>query len=159
MAEADTFNLPKYPICSDTEFNRLRSIIVGSAVGANHPDPTDRSFLNFFMTPAYSEISSKVAGPLPKQIIAEVEEDLALLITTLVRFGVEVFRPEAFDSTRSIRSPHWETDQLYTLMPQDNLLVVGETVIEAASPTRSSAFEVLKIGRVGIFQMIHTDSF
>ena len=133
---------PRFPISSDTEFNRLRSIIVGRAVGANHPDAAEPSFRHFFVPPA-GEAGIRASGPVPQGIIDEIEEDLTGLVTTLEQLGVQVFRPEPHDSTTVIKSPDWSTTQLYSLMPRDCLLVIGKTLIEVPSPTRARYFEVL----------------
>lgn len=140
--------VPRFPISSDTEFNQLRSIIVGRAQGANHPDPRDPSFRHFFTPPDDWTVQSKAAGPVPTPIIDEIEQDLEGLCSTLETLGVQVFRPEDFDSSTMIKSPFWETDQLYSLMPRDCMIVIGSTFVETASATRSRYFEVFPFRKI-----------
>lgn len=134
---------PRFTISCGTEFNRLRSIIVGTAIGANHPNPDDPSLVNFFMPPNNPQVRAQVWGPFSQQIVEETEQDLDELVRTLEGFDVEVFRPTPNDCSVEISSPLWKTDQLYSLMPRDCFLVVGNTVIETASPTRARYFEHL----------------
>src|SRR5690606_24590899 len=45
------------------------------------------------------------------------------------------------DSSVRFRTPCFESSQLYSLMPRDCLLAVGDLLIETASPTRARYFE------------------
>jgi len=133
----------RYPLNSWSEFGRLRAVIVGTPFGANHPDSEDPSFVNFFSPPADQGIRALSNGSIPHQVVQEIEEDISGFIKILKSRGVEVLRPDPWDSTARIKHPHFETDQLYSLMPRDCLLVIGDLVIEVPSPTRARYFETL----------------
>lgn len=139
-----TFPFPpidvQHGLNSFDDFNKLRAVIVGSAVGANHPE-IDLTFENFFQPPTDSELRRQAVGPVPKSVIEEIEEDIEGFLHILQGFNVEVHRPSVWDSTRPIRTPFWECTQLYSLMPRDSLLVFGDLFIETPSPTRSRYFE------------------
>lgn len=122
------------------EFTRLRAIIVGNPAGANHP-PIDDSFENFFQPPTDPALRAQAIGRVPLNVVSEIEEDLDGFITVLKAHDVEVVRAASWDSTRRIRTPFWETSQLYSLMPRDCLLAFGSIAIETASPMRSRIFE------------------
>jgi N-dimethylarginine dimethylaminohydrolase len=143
-ANQATHTLPSlhHPLHSYNEFGQLRSVIVGSPVGANHPK-IDTSFENFFTPPRDELVRRAAEGPIASWILDEIEEDIAGFIATLQQHGVEVLRPIVFDSTKTIRTPDWETEQLYSLMPRDSLFVFGDVWIEVPSPTRSRLFESL----------------
>jgi N-dimethylarginine dimethylaminohydrolase len=128
------------PLKTYDEFTALKAIIVGNPFGANHP-PIDASFQNFFQPPDNLELRAKAVGRIPKAVIDEIEEDLTGFIAVLEAHGVEVIRPKDWDSTIVIKTPFWETSQLYSLMPRDCLLAFGDLVIETASPTRARFFE------------------
>lgn len=128
------------PLHSFDEFTRLRSVVVGTPYGANHP-PIEQSFENFFRVPDDPHLRAAAVGPVPKGVLDEIEEDIAGFVTALRRFGVEVIRPAPVDSAAPFRTPHWESTQLYSLMPRDCVLVVGDVFIEVPSPTRSRYFE------------------
>src|SRR5512140_1744351 len=122
------------------EFTRLRSVIVGVPYGANHPE-IEASFENFFRVPDDENLRRAAVGPVPQIIIDEIEEDIQAFIDVLRSLDVEVIRPEVVDSSVSFRTPHFEISQLYSLMPRDCVLVVGDLFIEVPSPSRSRYFE------------------
>lgn len=128
------------PLNSCTEFGKLRAVVVGSPVGANHPQ-VDTSFESFFTPPQDPVIRANAQGPIARQIVEEIEEDIAQFVHVLSQHGIEVLRPAPFDSTRVIKSPNWETDQLYSLMPRDCLFIHGHLYLEVPSPTRARYFE------------------
>jgi glycine amidinotransferase len=78
---------------------------------------------------------------VPQTVIEEIEEDIEGFIRVLRDLDIEVIRPVALDSAVSFRTPHFEISQLYSLMPRDCLLVVGDLFIEVPSPTRARYFE------------------
>ena len=122
------------------EFTKLRSIVVGTPFGANHPE-IEASFENFFRVPKDEALRRAAIGPIPQPIIEEIEEDIHGFIDVLLKFDIEVIRPVAVDSTISFRTPHFEISQLYSLMPRDCLLVVGDVFVEVPSPSRARYFE------------------
>ena len=82
-------------ISSYNEWDRLRSIVVGSATDANWP----------VADPVFSKESEKTTwketpvprGPVPQRIIDEANEDLDTLATTLMQCGVQVYRPDTMN--------------------------------------------------------------
>lgn len=102
------------------EWDPLRSIVVGSATGANWPS-TD---------PVFAEESKKTtwkdtpvpAGPVPQWIIDEADRELDLLSETLLRYGATVYRPKHMD---------FVTQQgMYNYCPRDRLLIWEDTVVD-----------------------------
>ncbi len=122
------------------EFSPLKAIIIGNPTGANHPE-IDDSFENFFQPPQDSALRNSAIGPVPKLVIDEIEEDIAGFTAILQKLGVEVIRPASWDSSVKIKTPLWETSQLYSLMPRDSVIVVGDVAIETPSPMRARLFE------------------
>lgn len=122
------------------EFTRLRSIVVGTPFGANHPQ-IEASFENFFRVPEDPPLRRKAVGPVPNSILEEIEEDIQGFIGVLENYEIETFRPAPVDSTIAFRTPHFEISQLYSLMPRDCLMVVGDLFIETPSPSRARYFE------------------
>jgi len=132
----------RHTLNSCSEFGRLRSVVVGSPHGANHPE-IDASFANFFTPPAEPSLRKAVAGPIPARIIDEIADDIQAFVGVLTAAGVEVLRPDPYDSSTPIRSPDWQTSQLYSLMPRDCLFVHGHLYLEVPSATRARFFEPL----------------
>jgi N-dimethylarginine dimethylaminohydrolase len=87
-------------------------------------------------------------GLVPEQIIEETEEDLDLLIHTLDRFAVTVYRPSTIDFTKHVSTPDWESDSQYAYCPRDTHLVIGDTVIEAPMTTRSRQHEAILLDKI-----------
>ena len=109
-------------ISSYNEWSPLKKIVVGSSTDANWP----------VMDPVFAKESEKTTwkespvprGPVPQRIIEETNEDLDVLVTTLMSLGVEVVRPDPLNF-----QVH---DGLYNYCPRDRLLVYGSTVIDTA---------------------------
>jgi glycine amidinotransferase/scyllo-inosamine-4-phosphate amidinotransferase 1 len=130
----------RHRLHSFDEFTKLRAIVVGTPFGANHPE-IDASFENFFRVPENEALRQAAIGPVPRSVIAEVEEDIQGFIRVLRDHDIDVIRPVSVDSTVRFRTPHFEISQLYSLMPRDCLLVVGDLFVEVPSPSRARYFE------------------
>lgn len=109
-------------ISSHNEWGKLRSVVVGSATNANWPS-TD---------PVFAEESKKTTwtetpvpnGPVPKWIIDEANEDLAILIDTLRKLNITVYQPYDLDFP--------SIGGMYNYCPRDRLIVAGTKVIDPA---------------------------
>jgi glycine amidinotransferase len=130
----------RHRLHSFDEFTRLRSIVIGTPFGANHPE-IEASFENFFRVPDDPALRRAAIGPVVQSIIEETEEDIQVFIQVLRSLNIEIIRPATTDSGVSFRTPHFEISQLYSLMPRDCLLVVGDLFIEVPSPSRARYFE------------------
>ncbi|MGW4893973.1 inosamine-phosphate amidinotransferase 1 [Kitasatospora sp. NPDC004240] len=134
------------------EFSTLREVVVGTAVGARLPAQTDRSsWLSCYPKTSAAELAAIPFGAYPRQVVEETEEDLGALVTTLRDLGVVVHQPEVVDHAAEFSAPGWQAEGgFHSYCPRDLTLVVGETVIEVASPMRARYFEVF--GLRGLFQ-------
>ena len=133
-------------ISSRNEWDKLRSVVVGTATGANWPmmDPT---FAVNWETTLFKEMPHP-KGRVPKHVIDEANEDLEQLCDALRSAGVAVHRPLEHDYTKTIKVPKWDTDQMYGYCPRDTHLVVGNTVIESPMSYRSRQFEADMLSHV-----------
>ncbi|MGW6915330.1 inosamine-phosphate amidinotransferase 1 [Kitasatospora sp. NPDC054939] len=143
---------PTGPVHSWDEFTTLREVVVGTAVGARLPAQTDRSaWLSCYPKTSEAELAAIPAGAYPRRVVEETEEDLDALVTTLRDLGVVVHQPEVIDHAAEFSAPGWTAEGgFHAYCPRDLTLVVGETVIEVASPMRARYFEVF--GLRGLFQ-------
>jgi len=123
-------------ISSHNEWDPLRSVLVGTATGANWPshDPVyqrEMSKSSWTETPAPT-------GPVPQHIIDEANRELDQLALTLHRLGVEVWRPTDRDFV--------ESKGMYNHSPRDRLLVAGSTIVDTAMlyPSRDQEIECLQ---------------
>lgn len=109
-------------ISSHNEYSRLRKIIVGDATHANWP----------VHDPVFKLESEKTlwkdtpvpAGAVPQWIIDEANQDLQGLCSILIKYGVEVVRPDAFNFQTH--------DGMYNYCPRDRFIVHGGTIIDPA---------------------------
>lgn len=109
-------------ISSYNEYSKLRKIIVGDATHANWP----------VHDPVFKLESEKTlwkdtpvpAGPVPQWIINEANQDLQGLCSILIKHGVEVVRPDAFNFQTH--------DGMYNYCPRDRFIVHGSTIIDPA---------------------------
>jgi scyllo-inosamine-4-phosphate amidinotransferase 1 len=87
------------------------------------------------------EISTVASGPYPDRVIQEANEDLEVLCETLKKLGVEVLRPELYDTGAAVSNGSWQTEGYYSYCPRDSVLVHGDLVIESPMPLRSRYLE------------------
>lgn len=109
-------------ISSYNEWDKIQTVIVGSATHANWPT-TD---------PVFSQESSKTTwhetpvpqGPVPDWIVEQTNQELDLLADTLTQLGAQVLRPQDIDFVK--------LDGMYNYCPRDRLLIAGNTVVDPA---------------------------
>lgn len=125
------------------EFTTLREVIVGDATNAHIPELcTDPSaWLNYYPGLTEADLRGVQIGHYPRQVVEETNEDLAGLVGILEQFGATVRRPEVLDHAAAFGTPEWTTTGFSCYCPRDLTLVVGSTLIETPSPTRSRYFE------------------
>ena len=133
-------------VSSHNEWDKLKSIVVGTATGANWPmfDPT---FAVNWETTLFKEVPHP-KGSVYKKVVEEANEDLDNLAKVLESAGVTVYRPLPNDYTKTMRTTKWDTDQMYGYCPRDTHLVIGSTVIEAPMAYRSRQLEADNLSNV-----------
>jgi N-dimethylarginine dimethylaminohydrolase len=133
-------------INSNNEWGKLRSIVVGTAVNANFPTK-DIIYTKSMEGGAWKK-SPPPSGPPIEQVIEETEEDLDLLIHTLDRFAVSVYRPDIIDFTKTVSTVDWETDGQFAYCPRDTHLVIGDIVIETPMHVRARQHEAIAMDKI-----------
>jgi len=118
-------------INSFNEWDSLKSVIVGTATNANFP-ATDKLFQLQMSQAGWTE-TPPPSGPVAQQIIDETNEDLDKLCEVFDDRGISVYRPDPVNFQF--------TDGQYSYCPRDNLLVVGNKVIEAPMSVRARQYE------------------
>jgi scyllo-inosamine-4-phosphate amidinotransferase 1 len=109
-------------IHSYNEWDRLKSVIVGTATQANWPS-TDPVFARECERTLWQE-TAVPSGAVPQWIIDEANEDLQGLVTILTRAGIEVHRPTDMDFVA--------LDGMYNYCPRDRLLIAGDVIVDPA---------------------------
>lgn len=128
-------------VWSCNEWDPLEEIIVGSVEGAIVPiwNPALES-----TTPGHAKwFFDKYGGqPFPDQMIEKATVELDGLVKVLEDLNVKVHRPTKTDYSATVTTPWWSSQGLYSAMPRDVLMVIGDTIIEAPMAWRSRYFEV-----------------
>jgi len=128
------------------EWDPLEEVIVGRAAHAQIARPDPGLFAVEYRDRGSAERIP--SGRYPDQVLGETEEDLELLVDSLVRLGVRVRRPEVFDHSAGYRTPHWESDGQYNLCPRDLFVVVDNWLIESPMTLRCRQFETLSFKEI-----------
>ena len=109
-------------IHSYNEWDRLRSVVVGTATRANWPT-SDPVFFQESERTLWRE-TPVPSGAVAQWIVDEANEDLQGLVDILSQAGVEVLRPTDMDFVA--------LDGLYNYCPRDRLLIAGDTIVDPA---------------------------
>ncbi|MGW4527872.1 amino acid--tRNA ligase-related protein [Amycolatopsis sp. NPDC004378] len=128
--------------CSDDEYSPLAEVVVGTAAGARVPTLDRSAWLNLYPELSAGELAAIGTGIFPPRVLAEAEEDLDGLASTLAGLGVTVHRPAVVEHEREFATPHWRSNGFYSYCPRDLTLIVGSVIIQAPSPMRARMFEL-----------------
>lgn len=126
-------------VSSHNEWDKLKSVVVGTASGANWPTLDPTFSVNWEAT-LFKEVPHP-KGKVNNQVIDEANEDLDNLAAALGSAGIDVYRSKAHDFSRPVETTRWVTDQMHAYCPRDTHLVVGDMVIEAPMSYRSRQLE------------------
>lgn len=134
-------------INSHNEWDKLREVVLGSAANTmttltwTRPDPIPEETM---------ERAVKLAKEAyPDWFLEEVNEDLDGIRNVFEQAGIKVFRPEVHDINRMYVSPYnWAStgNNIYNI--RDLHLIVGNNVIESASPLMNRYFEATALYNV-----------
>jgi len=127
---------------SFNEWDPLEEVIVGVIDGATVPPW--HAALQATMPEQHWEFFRQQGGKQwPRELLDAARTELDEFTHILELEGVVVRRPEVTDFARPYSTPEWQSASgLYSAMPRDLLLVVGDEIIEAPLCWRSRYFEV-----------------
>jgi len=131
---------------SNNEWGKLKSVVVGTAKNAGFP--TLDNLYSISMDEGAWKETPPPKGRVSQQIVEETEEDLSILCDVLEKQGVDVYRPDTIDFTKTVSTPDWETDSQYAYCPRDTHLVIGDMVIEAPMTTRARQHEAILLDSI-----------
>ena len=132
-------------VCSYTEWDPLEEVIVGSVQGAVYPEYGPILAANG--DPAWLE---HYAGAfVEEELVEQATEQLDTFVEILEGEGVVVRRPDPIPHHQAFSTPHWQSRSGWnSANPRDLFLVVGDRVVECASPLRHRYFEALAYRRL-----------
>ena len=130
----------KSPVCSYNEWDPLEEVIVGRVQGAHVPPFTIEVKANTKKSdwPFYTKYGGK---SFPIEHLKKAEEEIEEFCRVLEHEGVRVRRPDVVDYGQAYSTPDFTSTGLYSAMPRDILLVIGDEIIEAPMAWRSRFFE------------------
>jgi glycine amidinotransferase len=125
-----------------TEWDPLEEVIVGRVDGAVVPE-WHMSLAPTMPEQAHYFFKQHGGSPFSEDLIALANKDLDEFVHILKAEGVVVTRPEKFPHCNGFSSPHWTSKAgVYSAMPRDVMLVLGDEIIEAPMAWRSRYFEI-----------------
>jgi glycine amidinotransferase len=141
------------------EWSPLREVIVGSPINYKLHD-LELSFKLFFHDntvnsvasyyPSYTGRLDEARGEnerrpstqtLKTQYLEELTEDVAGLVSTLEAANVKVHRPMTLNRVIDIKTPAWESTCIPALNVRDQVLILGNEIIETPPQIRARYFE------------------
>jgi glycine amidinotransferase len=140
-----TDTAPAPLVQSWNEWDPLEEVVVGSAAGAVYPEcgpilaaGGEPDWLMHYQ-------GALVEDELVHAAIAQIDE----LVRVLGQAGVKVRRPDPHPHNVPYASPYWHCRGGWNLInPRDLFLVVGDQIVECASPVRHRHFEPLAYHRL-----------
>jgi len=122
-----------------SEWDPLEEIIVARCenTGPVHMDLSFQLFFNDYV----GEFLKKGLFELPEQLIEERQEDLDGFQRVLEGLGVRVHRPLELDEIRRFETPYFEGATCPVNNPRDQVLVIGDEIIETPGLLRTRFFE------------------
>lgn len=127
---------------SFNEWDPLEEVIVGVIDGATIP--AWHVTIKSTMPTEHWQMYQQMGGQsFPKEFIAAARQELEEFVHILEAEGITVRRPEVVEYAKPFTTPEWDQPGgLYSAMPRDILLVIGNEIIEAPMPWRSRYFEI-----------------
>lgn len=123
------------------EWSSLKEVIVGSPENYQTLE-FDLSFKAFFHDIAYPSFFRKSLHQIiKKRYLEELKEDVEEFVNTLVRLGITVHRPIPINRQIPITTPYWNSITLPALNIRDQVIVIGDEIVETPPQVRSRYFE------------------
>lgn len=130
------------PVSSHNEWDPLEEIIVGRLEGSVIPSAHPVVTCNI---PGAAAWGQKMAAGIryPQLMLAPAQRELDGFVELLESLGVTVRRPDPFDHKKKFSTPHFSSRGFCNTCPRDNLLVVGDEIIETPMAWPCRYFENL----------------
>ncbi len=127
------------PVNIHTEWGPLREVVVGSVFNIS-PHNVDLSFKIFFHDNV-KDILLKNSITLQTKLVEERQEDMDNLARVLQGLGIIVKRPRDLKEVKKFTTPYFEDHTSPSDNPRDQVLIIGNKIIETPSIWRKRFFE------------------
>jgi glycine amidinotransferase len=133
---------PAPVVNSHNEWDPLEEVVVGVLEGAAVPT-LHFAYEATLPDGALPFFRGRGGGQFRDNEFAQAVRELEGFARLLEAEGVVVRRPDPIDHSRPFRTPTWQSETgLYSAMPRDLLIVVGNQIIEAPLAWRCRYFEI-----------------
>lgn len=133
---------PSPVVNSHNEWDPLEEVVVGVLEGAAVPT-LHFAYEATLPDGALPFFQGRGGGRFQHAEFAQAVRELDGFARVLEAEGVVVRRPDPIDHSRPFRTPNWQSETgLYSAMPRDLLIVVGDQIIEAPLAWRCRYFEI-----------------
>lgn len=122
-----------------SEWGPLREVVVGSVFNVSSHN-VDLSFKVFFHDNVKDVLLQK-SITLQTKLIEERQADLDQLAHVLTNLGIKVMRPQELSQVKKFTTPHFEDHTSPSDNPRDQVLILGNRIIETPSIWRKRFFE------------------
>ncbi len=130
------------PVNSYTEWGKLKEVILGSHYN------TQVGELDISMKMLFHDNLERARRKDPtreytinKKYIEEREEDVTHFAELLLAFGICVRRPQRLETVTAFTTPYWNAITKACDNPRDQVLIVGNRIIETSCCVRNRYFE------------------
>lgn len=135
-------NSERCPVNSCNEWDPLEEVIIGHVKGAVS-FPYHKAMEGAFTPEIIETIKTHDEISLPEELLANAEKERQEFISILKAEGVTVREPKEIDFSKVCVTPFWESRGGAAACPRDNILVIGDELIEAPMSWRSRYFETM----------------
>lgn len=133
----------KGPVWACNEWDPLEEVLIGRP--ENAVVPYARVEVKACIDPKKWHFFEKNGGKYWADVMPEHWKKLVSEVETFVKVvegeGIKVVRADAFDHGKEFKTPFFASNGLYSAMPRDILMVVGDEIIEATLAWRQRYFE------------------
>ena len=128
------------PVSSHNEWDPLEEVIVGRLEGSVIPSAHPVVTCNI---PGAAALGQRLAAGIryPRLMIEPAQRELDGLVALLEGLGVTVRRPDPWNHGARFRTPHFSSRGFCNSCPRDNLLVIGDEIIETPMAWPCRTFE------------------
>lgn len=131
-------------VYSENEWSTLKSVVIGNTFNFDKTrQEMDLSFRLFFgdndlFYYGKDHYNKTIAN---KQYVDELSEDVENFVRVIESNNIKVYRPRQLEEIYPIRTPYWKSSMIPALNIRDQVLVLGNNIIETSPLVRSRYFE------------------
>jgi len=129
-------------IYSNNEWDNLKEVIIGNTFGVirNQIDLSFKYFYNDLYDWGWLDSSSHVTQ-IKQKFVDELDEDLENFVSIIKKQNIKVHRPNKMNKITKIVTPNWTSETLPPLNVRDQVIILGNTIVETPPMLRNRYFE------------------